>query len=104
MNNLNTSYATRFALVVLGFSVFLSSAAFARCDYPDDLDSAGRRCGGRAASVIPGGRLGGDGNYQDSQGRNRLYGTNNDPYDKQPSSYSGYSSNTFNDDNESEEE
>jgi hypothetical protein len=27
----------------------------ARCDYPDDLDSIGRRCGGRAASVRPGG-------------------------------------------------
>ena len=25
------------------------------CDYPDQLDSAGRRCGGRAASVRPGG-------------------------------------------------
>jgi hypothetical protein len=27
----------------------------ARYDYPDDLDSIGRRCGGRAASVRPGG-------------------------------------------------
>lgn len=26
-----------------------------RCNYPDDLDSAGRRCGGRAASERPGG-------------------------------------------------
>jgi hypothetical protein len=65
------------AVLMFGFA----QTSFARCDYPDDLDSAGRRCGGRAASVIPGGRLGGDGRYQDSQGRNRLYGTNNDPYD-----------------------
>jgi hypothetical protein len=56
-------------------------ASFAACDHPDDRDSAGRRCGGRAASVIPGGRLGGDGRFQDSQGRERLYGPNNDPYD-----------------------
>lgn len=26
-----------------------------RCNYPDDLDARGRRCGGRAASVRPGG-------------------------------------------------
>ena len=29
------------------------------CDYPEQLDSAGRRCGKRAASVRAGGRLGG---------------------------------------------
>lgn len=52
------------------------------CDYPWQTDSAGRRCGGRAASVIPGGRLGGDGRYTDGQGRQRLYGRNNDPYDR----------------------
>ena len=52
------------------------------CDYPDQLDSAGRRCGGRAASVRPGGRLGGDGKYTDSFGRQRVYGPYNDPYDK----------------------
>ena len=44
-------------------------------------DSAGRRCGGRAASVIPGGRLEGDGRYIDSYGRNRIYGRGNDIYD-----------------------
>ena len=52
------------------------------CDYAWQTDSAGRRCGGRAASVIPGGRLGGDGRYTDSQGRPRLWGRNNDPYDQ----------------------
>ena len=31
------------------------------CDYPDQLDSAGRRCGKRAASVRSGGHLDGDG-------------------------------------------
>ena len=77
--------------------IFLSlgvNEAHARCDNPSDYDSAGRRCGGRAASVIPGGRLGGDGRYQDSQGRQRLYGTNNDPYDvpKQPTNNYGYGS------------
>ena len=51
------------------------------CNYPDDRDSAGRRCGGRAASVRPGGRLGGDGKYTDSQGRARIYGPGNDKYD-----------------------
>ena len=66
-----------FVLSVLFSPLF----SYARCDYPDDRDSAGRRCGGRAASVIPGGRLGGDGRYKDSQGRNRIYGRGNDPYD-----------------------
>ena len=51
------------------------------CDYPGQKDSAGRRCGGRAASVIPGGRLGGDGHYTDSEGKPRIYGRDNDPYD-----------------------
>lgn len=67
------------AIILIGSSI---ESAHARCDHPNDLDSAGRRCGGRAASVIPGGRLGGDGKYMDSQGRQRLYGTNNDQYDK----------------------
>ena len=49
--------------------------------YPWQHDSAGRRCGGRAASVIPGGRLGGDGQYVDSYGRDRVYGRGNDIYD-----------------------
>ena len=48
-----------FVLSVLFSPLF----SYARCDYPDDLDSAGRRCGKRAASVRPGGRLGGDGSY-----------------------------------------
>ena len=52
-----------------------------KCDYPDQTDSAGRRCGGRAASVRPGGRLGGDGHYKDSYGRDRVYGRDNDIYD-----------------------
>ena len=49
-------------LFVLLF-LFSPLFSYARCDYPDDLDSAGRRCGKRAASVRPGGRLGGDGSY-----------------------------------------
>lgn len=28
------------------------------CDYPEQIDRRGRRCGGRAASIKPGGRLG----------------------------------------------
>jgi hypothetical protein len=31
------------------------SAQAGRCNYPDDLDARGHRCGGRAASVRPGG-------------------------------------------------
>lgn len=70
-------------LLLFGFALLISTTSvFARCDYPNDLDSAGRRCGGRAASVRPGGRLGGNGQYQDSYGRDRIYGTNNDIYDR----------------------
>ena len=65
----------------------LSNFSFAKCDYPDDLDARGHRCGGRAASVKPGGRLGGDGRYQDSQGHDRLYGKDNDPYDRKEKKY-----------------
>lgn len=36
-----------------------SSGVKANCDYPDQVDSAGRRCGKRAASVRAGGRNGG---------------------------------------------
>ena len=54
--------------LILIFSLFFSlSACGGNCDYPDDRDSAGRRCGGRAASVRPGGKLGGDGRYIDSK-------------------------------------
>lgn len=68
---------------LLGLVVtFYSFNSFAACNYPDDRDSAGRRCGGRAASVIPGGNLGGNGKYTDYQGRQRVYGKNNDQYDK----------------------
>ena len=71
-------------LVAIALSAIMSlpNLAHARCDSPDDYDSAGRRCGGRAASVREGGRYGGDGYYQDSQGRTRKYGRNNDPYDR----------------------
>lgn len=63
-------------------SVSLSAEAEAgSCDYSWQRDSAGRRCGGRAANVIPGGRLGGTGHYYDSYGRPRIYGKNNDIYD-----------------------
>ena len=63
------------------FLIPLTSFA-GNCDYPWQRDSAGRKCGGRAASVRPGGRLGGDGTYTDSYGRKRIYGRDNDPYDK----------------------
>ena len=85
------------ALLFLAISFLLvPQLSLAACDYPWQTDSLGRKCGGRAASVIPGGRLGGDGKYEDSFGRPRVYGPNNDPYDKpsynftpkrQPSSY-----------------
>ena len=61
-----------------------AAPATAACNYQSDRDSAGRRCGGRAASVRPGGRLGGDGRYIDSRGRYRIWGRNNDPYDRNP--------------------
>lgn len=35
------------------------SSSSGRCDYPDQLDSRGYRCGNRAASRRAGGRLGG---------------------------------------------
>ncbi|MBE9020221.1 hypothetical protein IQ272_29635 [Chroococcidiopsidales cyanobacterium LEGE 13417] len=37
-----------------------SNKKFGNCDYPEQLDAAGRRCGNRAASVRAGGRLGGE--------------------------------------------
>ena len=67
---------------LFSFLFYLEFSYAGKCDYPDQLDSAGRRCGGRAASVRPGGRLGGDGSYTDSQGRERVYGRGNDPYDR----------------------
>jgi len=51
------------------------------CDLATGVDSLGRRCGGRAAEVIPGGRLGGTGLYQDSQGNLRQIGECNDMFD-----------------------
>lgn len=76
--------AKYFCVIFMIFSPFAVVAG--NCDYSWQRDSAGRRCGGRAASVIPGGRLGGDGRYTDSYGRDRVWGRNNDPYDK-PNSY-----------------
>jgi hypothetical protein len=45
----------------LGSSVLavFSLPATGKCVYPSDLDSRGRRCGGRASSVRPGGENGG---------------------------------------------
>ncbi len=61
---------------------FIPLPTFAgNCDYSWQRDSAGRRCGGRAANVRPGGRLGGTGHYIDSYERPRIYGRDNDPYD-----------------------
>lgn len=77
-----------YILLLLCFILLIPLNGFAgNCDYPDQRDSIGRRCGGRAASVRPGGRLGGNGLYTDSQGRQRIYGTNNDIFDKNYSSY-----------------
>lgn len=44
-----------------GHNSTTTSADSLTCRYPDDIDSAGRRCGARAASVRPGGALGGIG-------------------------------------------
>jgi hypothetical protein len=50
--------------VIAGFLIITSAivsapltqtASAGRCNYPDDLDARGHRCGGRAASVRPGG-------------------------------------------------
>lgn len=73
-----------YTLVLIAvFTITMFAAeAYAACNYPSDRDSMGRRCGGRAASVIPGGNLGGDGRYNDSYGRQRQYGKGNDPYDR----------------------
>ena len=68
-------------ILVSASFILLSMETFSACNYPSDLDSRGYKCGGRAASVIPGGRLGGNGYYQDSYGRDRKYGRNNDVYD-----------------------
>ena len=70
-----------FVLSCFMFSFYAYSGS---CDYPDQTDSAGRRCGRRAASVRQGGSLGGDGNYQDSYGRQGVYGSDNDPDDDSP--------------------
>jgi len=42
-------------LVLTSAIAIVPSAAAGRCNYPDDLDAAGHRCGGRAASERPGG-------------------------------------------------
>ena len=69
-------------LIAVFTITMFAAEAYAACNYPSDRDSMGRRCGGRAASVIPGGKLGGDGRYNDSYGRQRQYGKGNDPYDR----------------------
>ncbi len=67
------------SFVILAFLPLNSMAG--NCDYSWQTDSAGRSCGGRAANVRPGGKLGGDGRYRDSYQRQRIYGPNNDIYD-----------------------
>ena len=42
--------------------------SYAVCNFPSDRDSAGNMCGGRAASVKPGGKLGGIGFKRNSFG------------------------------------
>lgn len=72
-------------LIIGGFFILFFPLDFSfagNCDYSWQRDSRGRRCGGRAANVIPGGRFGGDGRYIDPQGRERQYGRDNDPYDR----------------------
>jgi hypothetical protein len=59
----------------------------APCDYSSGLDALGRRCGGRAAEVIPGGALGGSGLYEDSDGNLRRRGPCNDAHDDVQSCY-----------------
>ena len=76
MNKIFSSIAIGSLLTLMPLDAFSGS-----CDYSWQTDSRGRKCGGRAANVRPGGRLGGDGRYQDSYNRPRLYGPNNDPYD-----------------------
>lgn len=39
-----------------GISNIGDGTSTGKCDFPDQLDSAGRRCGGRAASERPGGK------------------------------------------------
>ena len=82
-----------YTILTLLFAPITSIAG--SCDYPDQRDSRGRRCGGRAASVIPGGRLGGDGKYKDSYGRDRVWGKNNDPYDPPTNKIAPNPSNKF---------
>jgi hypothetical protein len=97
-----------FMLVAVAALFMFVSDAYAACNYPSDLDSAGRRCGGRAASVIPGGNLGGDGRYEDSQGRQRVYGRGNDQYDSRnnnlnqnrPNPNSGFNNNSQSNDSQ----
>ena len=68
--------------LLLGFLLFFPHYSYSgNCDYEWQYDSRGRRCGGRAASVRPGGKLGGTGQYIDSLGRYRIYGPGNDIYD-----------------------
>lgn len=69
-------------LLFILLSFFPLNSFAGNCDYSWQTDSAGRKCGGRAANVRPGGRLGGDGIYTDSYGRKRIYGTDNDIYDE----------------------
>lgn len=75
----NKKYILYGVLISL-FTPFSSIAG--KCDHPDDLDSIAQRCGAKAESVIPWDRLGADGRYIDSEGRDRIYGPSNDPYDK----------------------
>ena len=54
----------RYLMKKVVFSLFFMWPIYSysgTCDYPDQLDSAGRRCGKRAASVRSGGHLDGDG-------------------------------------------
>ena len=59
------SSSTRSVSSSLGSSS--SSSGSGNCDYPWQTDSLGRSCGDRAASVRPGGRLGGTGSSTSSR-------------------------------------
>ena len=48
-------------LLMLLLGIMPGYSISGNCDYPWQTDSIGRRCGGRAASCRPGGRLGGGG-------------------------------------------
>ena len=58
-------------IIALSFLLWPLYSYSGVCNYPKDIDSAGRQCGARAASIKLNGRLGGDGKYKASQKNKR---------------------------------